>query len=464
MSLQQNLSYKEEMIGNKRNEYSTSKNSLKDKDLTKQVNNKKIVGLNQDFDKVSFVFSKLKDELEKENNALKEYEQDEKEKTNQYDTLNNRINFLKSLEEELEGVAHSVKYILDKKPKGVIDILGNLLTVPKDYLLAIDTSLGGALQNIVVEDEDVAKECVNLLKNENKGRATFLPLSAMKNRRLTTELKEEQGFLGLGVDLISFDKKYTAVFENLLGNVAVVKDMESGIEISKKYKQSFRVVTLDGQTFNIGGSITGGSKNVKSNSILARKEELQSGLKKLEKLKVELDAIKYDYSIFLEKNKEKEKLLETYLTKYNDLTYTIKDLTFLNLRVEDEYNSLSENILEIEKSLSLLEKEKEELSVLISYKEEEIHKNEVEHSKLEEEINDLNSTYEKGQKIKNNFFEELGNFKIQLAEISNILNGYYQRIIELKGFIENLEKEIEVWDMDIKKCLEDISTKDTNIV
>ncbi len=463
LSLKQNLDFKAELIAQKNREFSELKSTQEDKRLKIQVNDKKLSNYDNDFNKVDKDVKELEDKLSFKKSDLKDCEQKEKEYLANYTAIKNRVDFLKSLEDDMEGVGYSVKYILERKQAGVIDMLGNLLTVPKEYLVSIDTTLGGALQNIVVENEQVAKACVEVLAKEKKGRATFLPITAMKSRRLTTDLTKEKGFIGLGVDLIDFDKKYTNIFENLLGNVVIVDDMDSGIAISKKYNQSFRVVTLDGQTFNVGGSISGGSKSTKSNSILARKEEITSGTKDLEVALKKHSDVKEKLAVILGSIEAEESELNTLVQKYNEITFVMKDLRLVNSKLIEDDELQSKELLAIENSLKELKNEHEELLEKINLKNLELAKNEKEHSVLDEEIKSLNQSYEEGQQLKNSYYEELANFKLSLSECTNALNGYYQRIADLKEAINNLEKEKEEHQRDISKCLEDINKKDSLI-
>ena len=191
-----------------------------------------------------------------------------------------RLRVLTDMENSLEGYQHSVRAILKACHEngdfggGVCGALAQLINVRERYETAIEVSLGAALQNIVVRDELTAKASIEFLKANNIGRATFLPVSSVKPRVLdhntVNQLKHEKGFLGLASDVVQCQKTYRDIILNLLGRTVVVNDMDEAITISRKYGYSFRIVTLDGEILNPGGSITGGSRPSKTSSLLSR--------------------------------------------------------------------------------------------------------------------------------------------------------------------------------------------------
>ncbi|MGN0603340.1 MAG: chromosome segregation protein SMC [Oscillospiraceae bacterium] len=223
-----------------------------------------------------------------------------------------RIRMLADLENSMEGFAHSVKQILKASKSGqlsgVYGSAAQLIKVESKYSVAIETAMGGALQNIVVENEDIAKRGIRLLQETKAGRATFLPLTSVKGNRLNENgLDKCEGFVALAVDLVGFEPKFEGVYNSLLGRIVIAEDIDLGTLIAKKYGYKFRIVTLDGQVINAGGSFTGGSVS-KSSGVLTRKNdiekltneknaleaklfELRSGA---EKLKAETDKLGFD--------------------------------------------------------------------------------------------------------------------------------------------------------------------------
>lgn len=190
-----------------------------------------------------------------------------------------RIRLLTDLENSMEGFAHSVKQVLKASKtgqlRGVYGSVAQLVNVEQKYSLAIETALGGALQNIVVENEETAKRGIRLLQENKAGRATFLPVTSVKGNRLAERgLEECDGFVALAVDIVSFKQELSGVFTSLLGRIAVAEDLDMATVIAKKYGYKFKIVTLDGQVINAGGSFTGGSA-AKSSGVLTRKNEIE---------------------------------------------------------------------------------------------------------------------------------------------------------------------------------------------
>ena len=207
-----------------------------------------------------------------------------------------RIKLLTDLENSMEGFAHSVKQILKASKtgqlSGVYGSAAQLIKVESEYSVAVETAMGGSLQNIVVENEDIAKRGIRLLQELKAGRATFLPLTSVKGTRLTERgLDDCDGFVALAVDLVSFDERFTGVYNSLLGRIAVAEDIDSATLIAKKYGYKFRIVTLDGQVINAGGSFTGGS-TAKSSGVLTRKNDIEKLVSEKNALAEKLDALR----------------------------------------------------------------------------------------------------------------------------------------------------------------------------
>ncbi len=194
--------------------------------------------------------------------------------------LQQKASLLEGMEQSLEGYAYSVKEVLKRSKSGVLTgILGTvsqLIQVEEEYAAAIETALGGAMQNLVTEDESAAKSAIRLLKQDNLGRATFLPLTSVQGGLLQVQgLEQYGGYVDLACNLIAYDPRYRQVMESLLGRIAIVDDLDTATIIARKYGYKFRIVTLDGQVVNAGGSMTGGSRN-KSQNFLSRKNEIHA--------------------------------------------------------------------------------------------------------------------------------------------------------------------------------------------
>ena len=208
-----------------------------------------------------------------------------------------RAGLLEDLEKSMEGFAGSVKYILSQAGRGalsgIVGPVSSLLSVENEYTLAIETALGAAMQNIVVEDEACAKRAIRALQESRSGRATFLPLDTIKGivAQNLEPARRQEGFVGLASELVQIDARYAKVAAQLLGRVLVAEDLGTAGKIAKAMGYSLRVVSLDGQVINAGGSFTGGSSS-KGAGVLGRRREierLEEQAKQLEAQAAELE-------------------------------------------------------------------------------------------------------------------------------------------------------------------------------
>ena len=208
--------------------------------------------------------------------------------------LENRIRLLTEMEREYEGFSKAVKMVCQAKGslRGIHGPVAELVRTEQKYSLAIEIALGGGLQNIVVDREEDAKAAIGFLKQRSGGRATFLPLTAIRGEELRERgVEQAEGFVGLASRLVRFDPKYQNIFYNLLGRTVVVEDLDCGIALARRYRNAFRIVTLDGQVINRGGSMTGGSTS-RSAGVLSRAAELEQLRGRAETMGRELEAAK----------------------------------------------------------------------------------------------------------------------------------------------------------------------------
>ena len=242
----------------------------------------------------------------------------------QENNLNSRIHMLSEMEKMYEGYSKSVKVVMSDAERGVLHgvhgPVAGLLHVPDQYAVAIEIALGGAMQHVVVDTEENGKAAIQHLKRRDAGRATFLPLSAIRPSEFRdAKVVDEKGIVGIADELIRFDGKYEKIFSNLLGRVVIAEDMDVAIATARKYGHRFKLVTLDGQVLNPGGSMTGGSVS-RSAGILSRANELErlqqqkAGLSEdlkaaeraLEEARRELTAAEYEMETAVAQRREHE--------------------------------------------------------------------------------------------------------------------------------------------------------------
>lgn len=270
-------------------------------DLIKQNKSEKD-HLQIEFDETKALLDKTEDNILSLQNSIKGYEirlenrnatlSELTEKANSLhldiEGKRRRVQILTELENSMEGFSRAVKEIVSQSEKGVLrGIYGpvsKLISVDKKYSVAIETALGNSIQNVVVESESDAKRAINYLKDNNAGRATFLPISTIKARDFKNEgFDDVFGYVGIASDLVSVDKKYESVIKDLLGGTVITEDIDSATTLAKKHNYRVKVVSLDGQVINPGGSFTGGSL-VKQAGMLSRAADIKRLKEEIEKL------------------------------------------------------------------------------------------------------------------------------------------------------------------------------------
>lgn len=269
-----------------------------------------------------------------------------------------RVRLLEDLEKNMEGYFGAVKAVMKESGRGALrGIYGpvsQLITVKDKYSAAIETALGAAVQNIVVDNETDAKRAMGFLKERRAGRATFLPITAIKGRVLSEQgLDDQYGFVSIASDLVSYDNKYTEIIRWLLGRTAVAEDIDSAIAIAKKYSYRFRIVTLDGQVINAGGSMTGGSR-VQNAGILSRGNEIERLKGSLASMQKELDGMLSDYKLLSEDASAAKAELEG---AEGDLLRAKEE----NIRREGELKLASDKLSSVSSGVKELLEEKETL-------------------------------------------------------------------------------------------------------
>ena len=287
-----------------------------------------------------------------------------------------RVQILSELERNMEGFSKSVVSVINESSKGILrgihGTVSKLISVDKKYSVAVETALGNNIQNIIVDTEADAKRAVNYLKTNNIGRATFMPVSSVKSR----ELKESgfdkvYGFVGIAADLVSTDKKYEEIVRYLLGGAVVTEDIDSAVSMAKQYNYRVKVVSLDGQVINPGGSITGGSL-VKHAGLLSRSSDIKNLENKIKELEEEL---KRSEAKLQEEKNEADKVSADIKTVNAEITTAnedkimalaeLKRLDDLLSSNDEEYSSLMSEKEAGEEKIDLMNQQAQKASALI---------------------------------------------------------------------------------------------------
>ncbi len=269
-----------------------------------------------------------------------------------------RARILEDLERNMEGFAHSIKMVMQQVQRGTLrgihGPVSQLINADPAYALAVETALGGAGQHIVCDREEDAKRAIAFLKENRGGRATFLPLATIKGRTLAEKgLESEAGFVGLASDLVTGEERYGEIIRNLLGRTAVAEDLDYAVSMARKYGYRFRIVTLDGQVVNAGGSMTGGS-SVKSGGMLSRRNEIAALQKQEQALRQKAEQAQQQYKTL---QQEAAAAQAQYSGTQGELATAQED----KIRFESELRRLTETVKAGEQAGQELDREREGL-------------------------------------------------------------------------------------------------------
>jgi len=398
----------------------------------------------------------IKAEKEKIEQTIKQFDIDINNNSMQMRMNESRLKFLEETEREKEGYIKSVKDLLKdcenikELGKGMKGVLANIIDVPEEYQTAIEMCLGASLQNIVTETEEDAKKLIEHLRKNNIGRASFLPISAIKGKKLDKIKGKEKGIIGIASDLIKFDKKYEQIILNLLGRTLIVDNMQTAINVSKQNGYSFRVITVEGDIINPSGAITGGSVSKKTVNILGRSKEIEKLKKEIEQQKIKISKLEEGKEVYiktsnntLEKNanlkKELQEIEIVYATE-NQKMFSIQE----NIeKVQNRLNKLKNEITEIES-------EKQKITVQTQENEKVINSINEENEKLTSIINEFAETNKENQTYIDNLNFDITNLKISVSSfdesessIKEISEMIEQEIRSGNDSIENKKAQID---------------------
>ncbi|MDE5619918.1 MAG: chromosome segregation protein SMC [Ruminococcus sp.] len=374
-----------------------------------------------------------------------------------------RRKILHDLDNNMEGFAGSVKSVLRASKQGRINgVFGTVAQntgVEQKYALAVETALGGAMQNIIVENEETAKQCINFLREQKGGRATFLPVTSVKGRELNEQgLENCTGFEAVASQIVDYDLKFSGIMSSLLGRTVIAENIDCAVVIAKKYGYRFRIVTLDGQVINAGGSFTGGSAQ-KTAGIITRKNEIdrldseiarlsadRDGLReKAEKLRAESEKIR------IETENIKSSLSE-YGADIARLDSGISTLELLSEQVKSQTENSVRLIDETEKKIRLAENTIETAEKNLADIYEKIQK-------AEQELAQGQDIREKLRRSRTELSEKFSHLKIRETELVKDIQAHEGEILRVDASFAELERTKRNFSNEIKRLESEINEK-----
>ena len=385
-----------------------------------------------------------------------------------------RLESLKNITERYDGYGNSIRRVMEQKDHvpGIRGVVADIIHVEKNYEIAIETALGGSIQNIVTDNEQTAKEMIEFLKKNRYGRATFLPLNSISQRGEFTQrgALNEPGAIGLASGLVSADKEYAGLIGYLLGKVLVVDNIDHAIAIAGKYRHSIRMVTLEGESLSPGGSMTGGAFKNNSN-LLGRRREIEELEKKVKELASRYNEIRQSMEDNRRKRNEMRDIVSSLQQKFqeqsigqNTARMNIEQLekkaeeirgSYVRIQREEEEirrqtREMQADNAQITQELETSKKDEEELETFIETRQKELEdwkKDEAQTLETLEKIRlDASASQQKESFIKENLKrlkEEIGVLSKEKEEILDSLEKGSQETAEKRKTIKNVQAEIE---------------------
>ena len=355
-----------------------------------------------------------------------------------------RLESLKNIAERYDGYGNSIRKVMEQKASnpGLLGVVSDLIQVEKKYEIAIETALGGNIQNIVTEDESTAKKMIGFLKQNRLGRATFLPLTSVsaKGNPKNETLLDEEGVLGIANRLVKCDKKYDEVAAYLLGRVLVVDTIDHAIALAKKNHYSLHIVTLEGEYLSPGGSMTGGAfKN--SSNLLARKREIEELEQKVDSIRKELSELKNrreDIRTAIELNADeldqvKEELQQKYLVQ-NTAKMNVDRAKQQRNESEAVFTGLMGEKQQIEQQIEEIDNNKKQILDEIEYSKKR-------EQEINEEANAFQKILEEQAKLENEASQKLSNIQLETANIKQKVEFAQVNIDRINGEVEKFDAE-----------------------
>jgi len=381
-------------------------------------------------------------------------------------SLESRRKVLLDMEATMEGYSHSVKAVMkachdDKEfGRGIHGALAQLITVREAYEVAIEVCLGGALQNIITDDEYAAKRAIEYLKRHNLGRATFLPVSSVKPRTLEPEILSQvrsmPGFEGIASDMVSCDGRFKGIILNLLGRTVIVDNMDSAIQMARRFSYAFRIVTREGELLNAGGSITGGSQSSKLSSLISRHRvirELEDKIREAVKRQKELEET---ISAAEQESRQNAEELEA-------SRKALSDLELVRLRDESHVARILENIKRLSARVELLRQQEEEIDRNIQKVMNESAQETENARRIEDEIQALKELI-KSHQIKNKdeqakrdaLHADINDYRVSVNSIAESIQNMKEQLAQIKEEQASLSGSLEKREADRRHNLQRI--------
>ena len=374
----------------------------------------------------------------------------------------NRAKLMRDLENSLDGFPNAVKNVMKESErgmlKGICGPVSRLMTVEKEYSIAIEVALAGGAINVVTETEEDAKRAISYLKRENGGRVTFSPVNTVKPREFNEKgLDDCLGFIGIADKLVKVDKKYRNILSSLLGKIVVADTLDNAVAIAKKYSYKFKIVTLDGQVVNTGGSLTGGSFN-RATGVLSRKDEIdrleQRAQNALENAKDANERYNKAKSDLATRNAEIEALKSEVATANEDKIMVLAELKRVDSRLAYEQKDYDDYLAEQNNSTARIE----ELNQTVIKCQNSVEELKKISSQLEEQLIEISGGKDGLSTERESLTEKNASVRMEILGLEKEIEAFNATIKDLEiqksgpaGRLSQLEAERQLLQMNVDK-------------
>lgn len=384
-----------------------------------------------------------------------------------YHQEKSKLEALTNLTERYEGYGGSVKKVMECKDreKGIIGVVADIIKVDKKYETAIETALGGNIQNIVTDDEETAKRMIAFLKQTKAGRATFLPLTSITHPQefKNPEALKEKGVIGMADELVSIDSKYQNVAKAMLGRILVIDHVDNAVKIARKFDYGIRMVTLEGELLVPGGAISGGAfKN--SSNLLGRRREIEELEGKVKKFLKEIDVLLNE----IEETKEKRNKLRLSLEEDKaalQRKFIEQNTARLNvIKAEERKDEASEGSMELKAEEREIESQIQEIKLSKQEIQKELEDSELLEKKVEQQIRKFQMELDEKRKEESGQSSHVSEWDVEVEKMLQQQEFHQQNVNRIDGEIDRYAKELAEIEEGLLKNSEDTVNKQNSIV
>ena len=391
-----------------------------------------------------FKAQEAEDALTEAETDAKRLNRNQNDTQQEYHMAYTKLESLKNLAERYDGYGNSIRRVMEVRDRvhGIHGVVADIISTEQKYEIAIETALGGSIQNIVTDSEATAKQLIEYLKKNRYGRATFLPLTSINGSQNFSQpaALKEKGVLGLAHDLVQVDGQYKGLARYLLGRVVVVDTIDNAIALARKYRYSLRIVTLEGELLSAGGSMTGGAfKN--SSNLLGRRREIEELEETCSKALVQIEKIQNELALKESLAQEKKGELEQLKTSLQKLALQENTIRMNISQLEDKKAEIADSSGDLVREHGQLEEQVKEIAQSRSVLEDDTLGLELKNSQANKEIEEKSLCLEDAKKERETAAAALSAIQMETANLTQKQDFIKENTIRVRGEIRKLEEE-----------------------